>query len=165
MKGPMTTQTLKGLSNTSPLHWRGDRVDFQAFNGAFASLMGGSLLSPADMNTYAAFGTSIAYPPNPNQPLNRAYLTAPANNNQQAGQNAFNAAVTSFPFIGNVGCFTCHPTPTGTNRMVITNQILSSPQQAKVPQLRNLDRKAGFARTAAPQRRASASRTTARSTP
>ncbi|MBW1907618.1 MAG: hypothetical protein JRJ24_20455, partial [Deltaproteobacteria bacterium] len=25
MKGPMTTQTLRGLSNSGPMHWRGDR--------------------------------------------------------------------------------------------------------------------------------------------
>ena len=25
MKGPMTTQTLRGLANSGPMHWRGDR--------------------------------------------------------------------------------------------------------------------------------------------
>jgi YVTN family beta-propeller protein len=34
MKGPMTTQTLKGLRGLDPLHWRGDRTNFLHFNGA-----------------------------------------------------------------------------------------------------------------------------------
>ncbi|MDB6033100.1 MAG: hypothetical protein JWM16_3438, partial [Verrucomicrobiales bacterium] len=41
MKGPMTTQTLRGLKGLEPLHWRGDRTNFNHFNGAFASLLGG----------------------------------------------------------------------------------------------------------------------------
>src|SRR6202035_44807 len=34
MKGPMTTQTLRGLLNLSPYHWRGDKPNFAAFNVA-----------------------------------------------------------------------------------------------------------------------------------
>ena len=30
MKGPMTTRTLRGLSGTNPLHWRGDEPNFTA---------------------------------------------------------------------------------------------------------------------------------------
>ena len=37
MKGPMTTQTLRGLKNIEPFHWRGDRQNFQAFNHAFVA--------------------------------------------------------------------------------------------------------------------------------
>ena len=36
----MTTQTLRGLQDMEPFHWRGDRQNFQHFNGAFVSLMG-----------------------------------------------------------------------------------------------------------------------------
>jgi len=152
MKGPMTTQTLKGLGGTGPLHWRGDRADFQAFNGAFASLLGGSPLSVADMNAYAAFGVAIGYPPNPNQPKNRSYLTTPSSANQQAGATAFGQAIANLPIIGNAGCFTCHPLPKGTGGMIINNSVIQSPQQMKAPQLRNLYRKQGFSRTAGPQK-------------
>jgi molecular chaperone GrpE (heat shock protein) len=75
MKGTMATQTFKGLQATAPFHWRGDRSNFQAFNGAFSSLMGGSLLSTADMNHYTQFATSIAFPPNPNQLKDRTLRT------------------------------------------------------------------------------------------
>ena len=42
MKGPMTTQTLRGLAGLEPFHWRGDRQNFQHFNAAFADLLGRS---------------------------------------------------------------------------------------------------------------------------
>src|SRR6185436_14198183 len=41
MKGPMTTQTLRGLRGLDPLHWRGDRTNFFHFIGAFSGLLGG----------------------------------------------------------------------------------------------------------------------------
>ena len=45
MKGPMTTQSLRGLVNMGPEHWRGDRQGnsvqaFNAFNVAFPGLVG-----------------------------------------------------------------------------------------------------------------------------
>ena len=36
----MTTQTLRGLKNVEPFHWRGDRQNFQHFNQGFVALMG-----------------------------------------------------------------------------------------------------------------------------
>src|SRR5262249_20306105 len=57
LKGPMTTQTLRGMVNDGPMHWRGDRTvghdpprnntplpapagDFEKFNVAFVGLLG-----------------------------------------------------------------------------------------------------------------------------
>jgi len=57
LKGPMTTQTLRGMVNDGPMHWRGDRTvandpppnndpvtnpagDFEKFNVAFVGLIG-----------------------------------------------------------------------------------------------------------------------------
>ena len=52
LKGPMTTQSLRGLANHGPMHWRGDRAggnfggdvdefgSFMAFNVAFVGLLG-----------------------------------------------------------------------------------------------------------------------------
>src|SRR5262249_3821514 len=42
MKGPMITQSLRGIIGTEPLHWRGDRAKLKDFNGAFMSLLGGT---------------------------------------------------------------------------------------------------------------------------
>ncbi|MEY4672596.1 MAG: hypothetical protein RL148_380 [Planctomycetota bacterium] len=154
MKGPMTTQTFKGLAATNPLHWRGDRSNFQAFNGAFVTLMGLSNQIPtADMNDYAAFATSIAFPPNPNQLLTRTLRSSPAGNNEAAGLAAYNQVVQNILIIGDVSCVRCHSLPTGTNRAIVEGpQTLEEPQHMKVPQLRNMYRKTGFNRTGAPQK-------------
>ncbi len=72
-KGPMTTQTLRGM--LEPLHWRGDRATFASFNGAFPDLMGTADIGPIDgkpagltskaMNLFRDFALAITYPPNP----------------------------------------------------------------------------------------------------
>ncbi len=147
MKGPMTTQTLRGMQGTGLLHWRGDKANFQAFNGAFASLMGGAQLSAGDMTSYAQFAMAMKHPPNPNQLLDRTRRTAPAGNNEEAGFAAYNQPTSAL-----LSCNTCHALPSGTNGFVINGNILQEPQQMKVPQLRNMYRKGGFNRTAGPQK-------------
>ncbi len=96
------------------------------------------------MNDYAAAINSVVYPPNPNQQLNRAYRTTPANNNEQAGLTQFTTNIASFPIPGGASCSTCHTLPRGTNGFTITASILQEPQQMKVPQIRNMYRKLGF---------------------
>src|SRR5262245_39213188 len=99
MKGPMTTQTLRGLKNVDPFHWRGDRQNFQAFNQGFVSLMGmrgtcsgsGAVcdgnngcpagqfcqgISASDMDAYAAFIMTVNFPPNPFRNLDNTLPTA-----------------------------------------------------------------------------------------
>ncbi|MBL9078301.1 MAG: beta-propeller fold lactonase family protein [Planctomycetes bacterium] len=151
MKGPMTTQTLRGIDGTGVLHWRGDRTDFQAFNGAFASLLGGTALAAGDMDDFAAAVATVRHPPNPNQLLDRSLRTAPAGNNEAAGRAAFlQNVVTGSPVMGN--CASCHALPVGTFGLVINGPTIQEPQQFKIPQLRNLYRKVGFERAAAPQK-------------
>ncbi len=65
IKGPMVTLSLRGLNNHDPLHWRGDRVDFQAFNAAFEGLLGGSQLPGPDMDAFTDFIHTVNYAPNP----------------------------------------------------------------------------------------------------
>jgi DNA-binding beta-propeller fold protein YncE len=152
MKGPMTTQTLRGMQGTGFLHWRGDRGNFQAFNGTFDKLMGGALLSSADMNSYAQFAMAIKHPPNPNQLLDRSRRTAPAANNEQAGFTAYNQNVGGSILPTGTSCNSCHTLPSGTNGLIVNGNILQEPQQMKVPQLRNMYRKVGFNRTAGQQK-------------
>jgi YVTN family beta-propeller protein len=71
MKGPMVTQTLRGLDTLDPFHWRGDRTNFTHFNIAFTNLLGGVALTDADMNAYRDFINTIRFEPNPNQTLDR----------------------------------------------------------------------------------------------
>lgn len=86
VKGPMNTQSLRGLANHGSMHWRGDRrggndsavheqpdvgafdeqAAFKAFNVAFVGLNGRSApLSDAQMQAFTDFTLDITYPPNP----------------------------------------------------------------------------------------------------
>ncbi|MBL8897271.1 MAG: YncE family protein [Planctomycetes bacterium] len=149
MKGPMTTQTLRGLRGAQPLHWRGDRIDLDGFQPAFEKLLGGALLSATDFADFKAFVLSLPYPPNPNQLRDRTYATTPAHANAAAGFDTFvNFAIGGTP-IGTQTCAFCHALPLGTNRVVISSQLMAQTEiQVKVPQLRNLYRKVGYQRGA-----------------
>ena len=60
LKGPMTTQSLRGMAGAGPMHWRGDRTAgndpggnpldedaaFKKFNPAFVGLLGRKPSSP-----------------------------------------------------------------------------------------------------------------------
>ena len=99
MKGPMTTQSLRGLANHGPMHWRGDRsggssggdpldelAAFEAFNVAFEGLLGRDEgeLDPNQMTLFAQFALEISYPPNPIRQLNNALRA-----DEQRGSNQF----------------------------------------------------------------------------
>jgi DNA-binding beta-propeller fold protein YncE len=142
MKGPMTTQTLRGLNTLDPFHWRGDRTNFTHFNVAFPGLMGASSLSTNDMAAYRDFINTITYEPNPNQNLDRTYPTSVAGGDANAGHNAF--VFTNYT-VGLV-CATCHLAPPGpgSDRLIIASNLLQESQDFKVPQLRAIYQKVHF---------------------
>ncbi|WP_434043658.1 hypothetical protein [Sorangium cellulosum] len=92
LKGPMTTQTLRGMANHGPMHWRGDRTGgndapsaqpdsgtfdedaaFKKFNVAFVGLLGRDAPIPApDMQEFTDFVLQMMYPPNPIRRLDNA---------------------------------------------------------------------------------------------
>src|SRR4029079_19285399 len=79
MKGPMTTQTLRGLANQGAMHWRGDRsngvfgidatdeqLSFDNFIVAFPGLVGAAQQpSNADMQRFTDFQMQAGQPPTP----------------------------------------------------------------------------------------------------
>jgi DNA-binding beta-propeller fold protein YncE len=148
MKGPMTTQTLRGLVNTEPYHWRGDKPSFLFFNGAFSALLGGSQLSEADMAAFTNFINTVAYMPNPNQNLDRTLPNSVAlpdlpgrSANPNTGLNLFETVP-----IGQDSaqtCDTCHTFPgVGSNfqvRLPGGNPAIDQP--LKMAQLRNMYQK------------------------
>src|SRR5580658_350898 len=149
MKGPMTTQSLRGLLDAEPYHWRGDKPNFAAFNGAFAALMGGTQLSDADMAAFTNFINTVTYMPNPNQNLDRSLPTAVplpdvpgVSANAVTGQNLFvdhldsnNATQT---------CNTCHTSDPGIGSNLLVKLPVQLPkfpliqQPLKITQLRDL---------------------------
>ena len=145
MKGPLTTQTLRGLNAMDPLHWRGDRTNFTHFNGAFDSLMGGTALPIADMNAYRDFINTVVFQPNPNQNLDRSFPTNFAGGNAVLGRATY---ITNLyqPSQG-LACNTCHSLPTGSDRLIDPDQVLPGSQGFKVAQLRDIYQKTGLNRT------------------
>ena len=144
MKGPMTTQTLRGLNGLDPLHWRGDRTNFLHFNGAFDGLLGGTVLSATDMQAYRTYINTIAFEPNPNQNLDRTLPASFAGGNPVVGRNTF--LFTNYQGSGSLGlkCNTCHAVPNGTDKSFTPSAALQEPQSFKVPHLRNIYQKMTF---------------------
>jgi hypothetical protein len=137
MKGPMTTQTFRGLLKLTPYHWRGDKANLAAFNVAFDSLMGGSQISTKDMGLYTNFTNSILFLPNPFQNLDRTLPTSLNGGNPFTGQTDFlTIAETGSAKITCNACHTSNPGP-GSNRVI--NPQFSQP--LKTPELRNIYQK------------------------
>jgi DNA-binding beta-propeller fold protein YncE len=110
LKGPMTTQSLRGMANHGPMHWRGDRtggtdatrlvilpsaqpdtgtfdeqIAFKKFNVAFAGLLGRSgPLADDQMQAFTDFILQVIYPPNPIRHLDNS-LTR----DEQVGRDFF----------------------------------------------------------------------------
>jgi YVTN family beta-propeller protein len=146
MKGPMVTQSLRGLPNTGVLHWRGDRADLNAFNPAFVALMGRTPQLPdSEMSALEDFLLPLAYPPNPNQNLDRTFPDAPPGQpSAQRGRTVF----TTQDVIASFKCQDCHRLPLGTSGQVMPGISVHETQDVKVPQLRNLYFKVGYVDTA-----------------
>jgi hypothetical protein len=144
MKGPMMSQTLRGLAGGEPFHWRGDRRDFQHFNGAFDSLMGrDGPLAEADMQAFTDFIMTIDLPPNPFRmldgsmaPLIELDFFQGALGDPFAGQQIFETVR-----VGGLTCRNCHLPPAGRNSQVVG---IAASQEMRIPHLRNVYEKASF---------------------
>ena len=153
MKGPMTTQSLRGMANAGPMHWRGDRTGgndaggsaleedaaFKKFNVAFGGLLGRSKpLTDREMQAFTDFILQVTYPPNPIRALDNS-LTA----DQQAGRTFFFGPQPSDTFQPCNGCHVLDPAKGffGTDGF---SSFENETQQLKVPHLRNLYQKVGM---------------------
>ena len=156
MKGPMTTQSLRGMANMGPMHWRGDRngglaapsvppnggafdevAAFKQFNGAFESLIGRSgPLSDAEMQAFTDFILQVVYPPNPVRSLDNT-LTP----DQAAGRTFY---MSSNPSDGVGTCNFCHVLDPASGFFGGDGFSVVEPQTFKVPHLRNAYQKVGM---------------------
>src|SRR5262245_2122308 len=151
MKGPMTTQSLRGLANHGPMHWRGDRTGgsnpggdpldeaaaFKRFLVAFDGLLGrGSPISNSDMDRFTNFILQVTYPPNPIRPLDNQLV-----GDALAGRNLFFGRTTD-GFSNCDGCHTLDPSQGFFGSGGLTT-FENEPQLFKVAHLRNLYQKVG----------------------
>lgn len=157
MKGPMVTQSLRGMANHGPMHWRGDRTGgndatsvqpnsgsydedagFKKFNVAFEGLLGRSgALTNAEMQQFTDYILQLNYPPNPVRNLDNS-LTV----DQQAARDFYFGPVSD----GVFNCNGCHVLDVaqgffGTDG---SSSFEGEPQLLKVPHLRNMYQKAGM---------------------
>ncbi|HYH85647.1 MAG TPA: carboxypeptidase regulatory-like domain-containing protein [Pyrinomonadaceae bacterium] len=147
MKGPMMTQSLRGIFDSRLMHWRGDRNNLGEFNPAFTNLLGRpQLLTDAEMATFQAFVRTLVYPPNPLKNLDSSLSTnVPGiGGNAQRGFTIFNGSKT---VAGVESCGVCHELSVGTNSSLIPAALLREPQDFKTPQLRGLYQKLGMENT------------------
>jgi YVTN family beta-propeller protein len=145
MKGPMTTQSLKAILGTEPLHWRGDRGSLADFNPAFVNLMGrGAPLTTAEFALFTAFIGGVRNAPNPFRQLDGSLPASLDGANPQHGQQLFLTG----NLVGLAQCVTCHVLPTGENGLIIPGNLLQEDEGKKVPQLRNMYEKTRFDNTA-----------------
>jgi len=148
MKGPLVTQALKGLTDTNPYHWRGDRPTLGDFNPAFVSLLGRTEpLSTGEFAELESFLLSLTYPPNPFRRFDGSLPNPSSGPNPIVGKDLFiNGNLTD----GSVNCIECHELPTGEKALVVPAVVLGEDvdQDLVIPHLRNLYEKTRFDRTA-----------------
>jgi len=156
MKGPMTTQTLRGLVDQGPMHWRGDRTGatvigdpraydttlaFDAFNVAFASLLGRDEgpLADADMAAFTEFALQILPPPNPVRGLDNQLTTAQGNGRTLYLDRTVFADQAAH-------CGGCHTLNGALGQFGTLGQTTfdDESQEFKVPQLKNAYAKVGM---------------------
>ncbi|MCW7539355.1 hypothetical protein OOT46_16035 [Aquabacterium sp. A7-Y] len=151
MKGPMTTQSLRGLAGNGPMHWRGDRTGassgatleeraFKDFNVAFTSLLGHhDLLSDAEMTSFARFALKLTYPPSPVLNLDNSLTPV-----QAKGEAVYNTVVSA----GISTCNNCHVLDPAKGRFgtsgLMTIEGPRVDEDFKIPHLRNMYEKVGM---------------------
>jgi len=168
MKGPMVTQSLRGMANHGPMHWRGDRTGgndnpsaqpdggtfdevaaFKKFQAAFSDLLGRS--GPIDdgaMEAFTAFILQVTYPPNPIRGLDNQLTPS-----QQAGRHFFLNNFSDFTVRGT--CDSCHALNRNANRQYGVAApgffgtdgrytFKGGPEGIKVAHLRNTYQKVGM---------------------
>jgi YVTN family beta-propeller protein len=131
MKGPMVTQTLRGLHDgtaaAAPFHWRGDRPTLQSFNPTFDLLMGGSQLSAADINALANYLNTLRHHPNPHQQLDRTPPLLFGLGNTTVGRSLFTQA--------DNHCSACHVLPSTSSNNIDLMGAVGSTQPVKDPSI------------------------------
>jgi hypothetical protein len=136
-KDTMVTQSLLGIEETFPYHWRGERT-LRQFNPAFKGLLGGNELSESDFDDFQAFVFSLSPPANPRQSLDRVLnsnsVVRYANptggqvvGSGPAGQEAFEDVPDSLVGFLPVSCAQCHGGEVGTEGFITQDNATRLP--------------------------------------
>ncbi len=141
MKGPMVTQTLRGIGPTNLFHWRGDRATLRDFNPTFRDLMGGALLPDADMDALKTYLATLRHHPNPDRGLDNSLPVSSDGGDARRGRSRFNVHINH--------CAVCHTGASGSDNNVDDLRNFGGRQPMKTPSLQTtyqravLDTRAG----------------------
>jgi len=145
MKGPLLTQTLKGLAGERIFHWRADRPGLKSFNSTFANLLGGQELEEDDLDTFVEYLSSIRFAPNtpPSQWVDPESRKAKRQVKRvKLGEQIFkNRLAIGREEKNSFRCIDCHKNPSGSGGSGFTGLI---GQSTKVAQLRGLQQRTVF---------------------
>ncbi len=163
MKGPMTTQTLRGLKNAGAMHWRGDRsvgvfgtsatdsnLSFKNFAVAFGGLLGNDRdMNETEMQQFSDFMLQVFLPPNPIRNLDNSLTPS-----QKRGfdfyfgsrpSDGFKIILFGTSLVNNNNCNGCHTIDAAKG--LYGNGGFQSfegiSQIVKVPHVRNMYQKVG----------------------
>ncbi len=157
MKGPMVTQSMRGLTNHGPMHWRGDRTGavrvggetleeaaFKEFNEAFDVLAGlGRELDDADMQAFTDFAMRLNYPPNPVRRLDNSLAGI-----ELDGERLYNEGVVRVQTGVREVCAQCHPLDPAAGTFgtlgLSANNSQPGEQNFKIPHFRDQYQKVGM---------------------
>lgn len=136
MKGPLVTQTLRGLAGEKLFHWRADRPGLESFNGTFEHLMGGKQLADDDLTLFVNYLQSIHFGPNPSRNRDDSLSARPTGMSALDGERIFMKRLD----VGREGrntfrCVDCHMRTNGAGTTGFSGLI---GQSTKVAQLRGL---------------------------
>ena len=170
MKGPMTTQTLRGIADSGPQHWRGDRTGenaavvgnsrestaaaaFKEFNPAFVGLVGRhEELSEEQMQQFTDFALALTLPPNPVRQLDNS-LTPEQQDGHDIYFNVDNIT-------GTGSCNHCHELDPAAKKFGSGGKMSFEggriAEDFKVPHLRNVYAKVGMFGGSSPHRNSAA---------
>ncbi len=155
MKGPMTTQTLRGMAHHGAMHWRGDRsvgffgtdptdefLSFKNFVVAFPGLVGNATQpSEAEMELFANFMLDVFMPPNPIRNLDNTVHSISVSEANLL--NLYNVPLTDATVENCNGCHRLDPSQ-GFFGADGGRSFENETQHFKVAQLRNLYQKIGM---------------------
>ena len=165
MKGPFTTQTLRGLANSGAMHWRGDRSvgsfgtdpfsannSFMNFAPAYQTLVGSPTQpTEAQMQAFGDFVLQVLPPPNPVRNLDNSLTASQANGlsffgGARPSDGIVSAVLDSLAGQSSFTCNGCHMLAQGSGFFGTNgNQSFEGlPQVVKIPHLRNLYAKVGM---------------------
>jgi DNA-binding beta-propeller fold protein YncE len=157
LKGPMATQSMRGLKGHGPMHWRGDRTGadragdetleeaaFKEFNEAFDAFTGlGAELDEADMQAFTDFAMRISYPPNPIRQLDNQLVGIELRGEQQF----MNGVVRVQTGLLEV-CVQCHTLDPATGlfgtRGLMSDNTQPGERNFKIPHFRDQYQKVGM---------------------